>query len=460
MKVTQEKLPRSQMGLHVEVEADKSKQAYEKLVRDYMRTAKIPGFRPGKAPRQLVLQFYGKDRVRAAALESLIDSSLKEAIDQEEIASLGNPQLRDSFEELLNRYQPGEPLTFNAAVDVQPEVTLGTYTGLQVRYSEVPYEPTQIDETLEQYRQKRAVLVPVEDRPAQAGDTAVVDFSGSKADGSEIPGGKAEDFEIELTEGKFIPGFIEGVVGMQVGENRTLELQFPDDYPQEDLAGIPARFEVTLKDLKFRELPALDDDFAKDISEFESIAELRAFLEKQSQEQAEEKTGANRDTAIIKSLIDQATVELPDTLVNREIQFLAEQSVRNLQQQGIDPSKIFTEDNMPRLRESLRKDAEMRLMRTLALAQVARLENLQVDEAALIERVAELQSEIEEEVSQKALEDFAREEMLTEKILEWLAERSTIEVVPLEELSAALPPVQDEPEAVAPAGEADAVAET
>ncbi|MBW4699460.1 MAG: trigger factor [Aphanocapsa lilacina HA4352-LM1] len=429
MKVTQEKLPRSQMGLNVEVEGEKSKQAYEKLVRDTMRTARIPGFRPGKAPRQLVLQFYGKERLRAQALENLIDSSLKEAIEQESIASLGNLQLRDSFEELLGRYQPGEPLSFKAAVDVQPEVQLGTYTGLTVRYSEVPYEAKQVDDLLEQYREQRAVLVPVEGRAAEVGDTAVIDFAGTKAaDGSEIVGGKATDFEVELLPGRLIAGFTEGIIGMHIGESTELALRFPDDYPQQELAAIDAKFAVTLKDLKIKELPVLDDDFAGDISEFETLEALRAFLEQQQREQAAEKTRANRDAAIIKALVTETTVDLPETLVNREVQFLAEQSFRNLQQQGIDPSRIFTEENMPRVRETLRVDAENRLKRTLALAQVARAENIVVEEGQVAARIAELRSELEEEVSEQALAEFAREEMLTEKILEWLAEHSTIEL--------------------------------
>ncbi|WP_041244210.1 trigger factor [Gloeobacter kilaueensis] len=457
MKVTQEKLPRSQMGLLVEVEGDKSKQAYEKLVSDYVRKARIPGFRPGKAPRQLVLQFYGKERLKALALENLIDSSIKEAIEQESIASLGNLQLRDSFEELLGRYQPGEPLSFNAAVDVQPEVTLGTYTGLTIQYKEVPYDPASVDATLERYREQRSVLVPVENRPAEAGDTAIIDFSGSRRDdGSEISGAKASDFEVELVPGRLIAGFTEGIVGMNIGESKSLDLTFPADYPQTELAGVEARFEVTLKDLKIKDLPALDDDFASDISEFDSLEALREFLEKQQQEQATEQTRANRDAAIIKAIVEQTTVDLPDTLVNREVQFLAEQSIRDLQQRGIDPSRIFTEENMPRLRETLRGDAENRLKRTLALAQVARLENLQVDESQVSERVEQLRADLDEPVSEQALADFAREEMLTEKILDWLAGHSTIEVLSPETAEAA---PSDDPslssEAVSSPGEAD-----
>ncbi|MBC7880887.1 MAG: trigger factor [Anaerolineae bacterium] len=435
MKVTQEKLPRSQMGLNVEVEGDQSQKTYEKLVRDYMRTARIPGFRPGKAPRQLVLQFYGKERVKAAALGELIETSLKDAIAQEAITPLAEPQLRESFDEVLGRFQPGQPISFKAAVDIQPEVTLGAYTGLTIKHDDVPYDPATVDEQLTKYQQQRANLVPVEGRPAESGDTAVINFAGTKkADGEPILGGSAEDFSLELLPGKFIAGFVEGLIGIEIGETRILDLTFPEDYAQAELAGQEATFEITLNDLKTKQLPELDDEFAQEISDgdFETLDGLKEFLEKQARTEAEDKTRANRDAAIVAAVVAGITVELPETLVSREVQFLAEQTARNLQQQGIDPNQIFTESNMPRLRESLRTDAESRLKRTLALAQVARVENLVADEAGVVDRVAELQSEVDENISQSALTNYVREELLTEKILDWLAEQSTIELNPKE----------------------------
>lgn len=429
MKVTQQKLPHSQLGLEIEVEADRSKQAYEKLVRDYSKSARIPGFRPGKAPRHMVIQFFGRERIRAAALDEVLDTSLKAAIEQESIQALGNFQIRDT-EALLGRFQPGEPFSFSASVDIQPEVALHQYQGLTVRYKEVASDPNQVDETFEKYRQERADLIPVEGRPSAPADVAFIDFSGFRADeGTEIPGAKDQNFKLELVPGRFIPGFVEGIIGMEIDEERTLELQFPDDYPQSELAGVAARFEVALKDLKQRELPELDDDFAQDISEYQTLQELREHLEKQNQERAEEQTANNRETALIEALIAHATVDLPETLVRREVQFLAEQSASNLQQQGIDPNQIFTKDNIPRILESLRGEAETRLKRTLCLAQVAKLENIIVSEEQVAARVQELLTQVKD-VTAEAMTEYAREELLTQHILEWLTEHSTVEVMP------------------------------
>lgn len=428
MKVTQQKLPHSQLGLEIEVEADRSKQAYEKLVRDYSKSARIPGFRPGKAPRHMVIQFFGRERIRAAALDEVLDTSLKAAIEQESIQALGNFQIRDT-EALLGRFQPGEPFSFSASVDIQPEVALHQYQGLTVRYKEVASDPNQVDETFEKYRQERADLIPVEGRPSAPADVAFIDFSGFRADeGTEIPGAKDQNFKLELVPGRFIPGFVEGIIGMEIDEERTLELQFPDDYPQSELAGVAARFEVALKDLKQRELPELDDNFAQDISEYQTLQELREHLEKQNQERAEEQTANNRETALIEALIAHATVDLPETLVRREVQFLAEQSASNLQQQGIDPNQIFTKDNIPRILESLRGEAETRLKRTLCLAQVAKLENIIVSEEQVATRVQELLTQVKD-VTAEAMTEYAREELLTQHILEWLTEHSTVEVM-------------------------------
>jgi trigger factor len=217
MKVTQEKLPQSRIGLEIEIPPDQSKNAYEQVVQKLARTVNIPGFRKGKVPRQILLQQLGQTRIKATALEELIQSSLQQALKQEAIEPLGNYQLRSDFDELVGQFKPGEPLTFIAAVDVQPEVSLGDYTGLTVKAEEVPYDPSTVEKFLEERRAELANLIPVEGRPAQMGDVAVVDYSSRLADEPEgeetesIAGGQAEDAQIELVEGKFLKEFVDGM---------------------------------------------------------------------------------------------------------------------------------------------------------------------------------------------------------------------------------------------------------
>ncbi|NBD16219.1 MAG: trigger factor, partial [Cyanobacteria bacterium] len=321
MKVTQEKLPDSQIALEIEIPAEETKKAYEKVLKDLTRSANIPGFRKGKVPRQVLVQRFGKERLKAAAIEELLQPSIDEAIEQEKIDALGNYQLRSSFEELTQQYKPGEPFTFSASVDVPPEVQLGDYKTLKVQAEEVKADPEQVENYLQEKQEEEATLVPVEDRPAQMGDTTVIDYEGRLAESDElIEGAQAEDFELELAEGKFIEGMVEGIVGMNPGETKEISVNFPEGYAREDLAGKTAQFTVTLKELKAKELPELDDEFAEDVGEHSTMAEWREALTKQYEEQAQEQTKSNIEEAIVNALIEQTEIELPETMIEQELQ--------------------------------------------------------------------------------------------------------------------------------------------
>jgi trigger factor len=436
MKVTQEQLPDSQLGLHIEIPAEMSKQTYEKVLQKLMKSVRVPGFRPGKVPRQVFLQRYGSLQIKAAALEELVQSGIEQAIQQESIEAIGNYQLTSEFEELIQLYTPGEVLTFQASVDVPPRVSLKQYTDLTVQAEEVKYDAAKVDEVLEQYRLNLATLVPIEDRPAQLGDVAVIDFEGkiqTAEDAYEIfEGGSAEDFQLELKEGGFIDGFIEGIVGMSLDETKDLSLSFPENYPQEDLAGKPAIFTVTLKELKEKELPDLDDDFAQEVSDFETLEALRTSLEERYQQEAADKTETNQFEAILESLLEHLEAEIPETLIRREANHLVSQAVMQLSRQGLDVSKMLTPEIVENMRERSRPDAIARLRRTLALGEVAKQESMSVDEADVKARMEEMLAEVSnpQEVDQERLREIVHEELLQEKILKWLLEKNTVELVP------------------------------
>ena len=443
MKVTQEKLPASQIGLEIEIPSDMSKKAYEQVLQEFTRSANIPGFRKGKVPRQVLLQRFGSSRVKAAALEELIQSGVRQAVEQEKIDAIGNFQLRSSFEDLVQQYEPGSALTFSAAVDVQPEVKLDQYTGFNLQAEKVEYDPEQVDKVLEERRAELATLIPVEGRAAQMGDTAVVDFSGrivaeegSEDEATEIPGGQAQDFQVELSEGRFIPGFVDGMVGMQPGETKEVSVTFPEGYPQEDLAGKPAVFTITLKELKEKELPELDDDFAQEVSEFQTLAELRASIESNFQKNADRKTDTNKEEAIITELLKQIEVDLPMTLIDREVDYMLTQTAIELQNQGLDIKRLFTQDMIPQLRERSQPEAINRIKRTLALGEVAKRESIQVEPEAIEARIKEVTEQYSDrDIDQERLRTVVEEDLLKEKILKWLEERSTIELLPEGSLS-------------------------
>jgi len=448
MKVTQEKLPASQIGLEIEITPEITKQTYEQVIRNLASTTNIPGFRKGKVPRQILLQRLGTTRIKAAALEELVQDGIEQAVKQEAIHAIGQPQLRTSFEELIKNYEPGKPLVFSAAVDVEPEVNLVQYTDLQAQAEEIKYDPTQVENVLNQEREGLATLIPVEGRAAQIGDVAVVDFKGllSKAEGEDetaeptpIPGGEATDFQIELQEDKFIPGFVSGMVGLNPGETREISAQFPDPYVNEELAGKAAIFTVTLKELKEKELPELNDDFAQEVSDFNTLDELRASLEERYQKEAEEKTKTNKQEALLAELLKYVEVDLPTTLIEQEIDTMLTQTAVRLSQQGLDVRKLFTQDIIPQLRERSRDEAIERLKRSVGLREVSKRESIEVTPQEVQARVTELlQQYSDQDIDEQRLQSVVENELLTEKIIDWLLEHSSIELVPEGSLSTAL----------------------
>ncbi|MBD2360992.1 trigger factor [Anabaena minutissima FACHB-250] len=445
MKVTQEKLPASQIGLEIEITPESTQQTYEQVIRNLAKTINIPGFRKGKVPRHILLQQLGNTRIKAAALEELIQDGIEKAVKQESIEAIGQPRLRSSFDDLINNYEPGKPLIFTAAVDVKPEVNIAQYTGLEAKAEEIKHDSNRVDEVLEKERQQMATLIPVEGRAAQMGDVAVVDFQGviAKAEDADpevepepIPGGEASDFQVELEEDKFIPGFVSGMMGMNPGETREVSAQFPDPYVNQELAGKPAIFTITLKELKEKELPQLDDDFAQEVSDFDTLEALRASLDERYQKEAEEKTKANKQEALVNELVKHVEVDLPETLIDQEIDTMLTQTAIKLSQQGLDVRKLFTEDIIPQLRERSRDEAIERLKRSVALQEVSKRESISLTPEEIEARVTELLEQYaEEEIDEDRLRSVVENEMLTEKIMDWLLDHSTVELVPEGSLS-------------------------
>ncbi|MUL38360.1 trigger factor [Gloeocapsopsis dulcis] len=436
MKVTQEKLPASQIGLAIEIPAEKSQQTYDQVIQKLTRTMNVPGFRKGKVPRQILLQRLGSVQVKAAALEELIQTGITAAIKQEDIQAIGQPQLRSSFEELIAQYEPGQALQFSAAVDVQPEVNLTQYTDLHVKVEEVKYNPEKVDNLLTEQRNEMATLIPVEGRAAQLGDVAIVDFKGYLAqeeeqEPQEIAGASADDFQLELQQERFIPGFIDGIVGMQPGETKEVTAQFPEDYPQQEVAGRAADFTVTLKEIKEKELPELNDDFAQAVSEFQTLAELRSSLEERFKAEAERQTKANKEQALTNELVKYLEVDLPETLIEQEVNNMLTQAAVQLSQQGIDVKKLFTQESVAKLRENSRPEAIERLRSTLALQEIAQRESIKVEKPEVEAKAKEILSEYSnDDIDLNRLREVVEEDLLKEKIMSWLEERSSVELLP------------------------------
>lgn len=427
--------PGSRLAMEVTVPGARCQASYDQALNKLSRSVKLPGFRKGKVPRAVLQQRIGQVQIQASALEDLVDSVFREASSQEKIVPISRPELEEGFELVLQRFSPGSELTFTLAMEVEPTPSLKLTRGLKAEAEPVVFEPARVDELIEQSRRQLASLVPVEGRPAAMDDVAQLRFSGCFVDSGEpISGGSSDGMEVELEDGRMIPGFVEGIVGMDVGASKTVTCTFPDSYPQEDAAGREARFEITLLELKSRELPALDDAFAQQASDQQTLADLRADLETRLREDAERKHRSNRREALLEALVEQLEVDLPETLIQEEVRRLIEQTAGQVAQQGVDVKKLFTQDLIRGLIDSSRPEAERQLRRRLALDALAEAEAIEVDEKSIDAKFDEVWADLEDKskVDPDRLRLAVIEDLQREGLLDWLEQHNEVTEKPAE----------------------------
>ncbi len=432
LKVKTSSLPGSRLALEVGVPAGRCKASYEAAVERLSRSVRLPGFRKGRVPKPVLLQQIGPLRVKASALEDLVDSVLRDAVEQEKVEVLGQPSLSGNFEELLEKFDPAKELVVTLEMDVAPTPTLKSTKGLSAEAESVAYDPARVDELLDQSRRQLATLVPVSDRAAAMGDVAVVSFSGVFSDDkSAIEGGSANGLDVELEEGRMISGFVEGVVGMKPGDKKDVDCQFPDDYPEETCRGRKALFSISLDELKGRELPALDDAFAQQASDKKTLSELREDLENRLKQDAEQRQKNNRHEALLKALVDQLEVELPESLIKEEINSLLQETAAQMAQQGMDVKKLFTPETVQNLAQASRGEATERLQRSLALKALAKAEGISVADKDLEAKIKEVSAGFSDtnKIDPQRLRDAVAEDLLRETLLSWLEENAKLTMV-------------------------------
>ena len=432
LKVKTSSLPGSRLALEVGVPAGRCKASYEAAVERLSRSVRLPGFRKGRVPKPVLLQQIGPLRVKASALEDLVDSVLRDAVEQEKVEVLGQPSLSGNFEELLEKFDPAKELVVTLEMDVAPTPTLKSTKGLSAEAESVAYDPARVDELLDQSRRQLATLVPVSDRAAAMGDVAVVSFSGVFSDDkSAIEGGSANGLDVELEEGRMISGFVEGVVGMKPGDKKDVDCQFPDDYPEETCRGRKALFSISLDELKGRELPELDDAFAQQASDKKTLSELREDLENRLKQDAEQRQKNNRHEALLKALVDQLEVELPESLIKEEINSLLQETAAQMAQQGMDVKKLFTPETVQNLAQASRGEATERLQRSLALKALAKAEGISVADKDLEAKIKEVSAGFSDtnKIDPQRLRDAVAEDLLRETLLSWLEENAKLTMV-------------------------------
>jgi trigger factor len=438
MQVIQEKRPGSRVGLKIVVEADRVKRSYEKTLRQLEQNIQIPGFRKGKAPRNLVVRQVGRERILASAVDDLISEAIQQAFKEARLTPISRFELDDEVGQLLAQFNPEADFSFSGYVEVYPEARVGQYKGLTVTATRVDVKPEQIDQLIDRWRDQRATLLPVEDRPAQLGDVVVIDFAARDAEGNPLDEMTTQDFQLELKEDNFIPGFVAGIVGMQLDETKEIAATFPDDYFREEVAGKTVTFTVCLREIKAKELPELDDAFVQEISSFQTVAELREHLQKRLEQDALRQSEENLETALLNAILETTEVDLPETLIEQETTQLLAQSLQALRQEGIKPGELrkflseLPPETLNQLKERHRPEAIDRLRRTLALSAIVRQEQIAVGSTELDVEVEEVMAAYAQQGQKLDRERVRRvrqavyESLLTNKVMAWLKSQTTV----------------------------------
>ncbi len=375
MSSTLKTIDPTQVELEISITPEEFGAAQDSAFRKLVRTAKIPGFRPGKAPRKVFESQYGTALIVDRALEDLVPEKYAAAIDEHKIEPLARPNVE------LMPEEEGQPLRVKALVSVRPAFELKDYSGLTITDAKETADEDDLNSALERMRRDAATLVPVS-RPVKLGDTAVLDYEG-KIDGVPFDGGKAEGQDTEIIEERFIPGFASGIVGMSAGETKDVTAKFPDDYQNADLAGKDAIFTITVHDVKEAELPALDDEFAARVSRTETMDALREDLRTRLNDQVKQNARRRMSTEILDALVEANEVPLPAVLVDREIESLQAESQQYVARMGVSWEQYLemTGKAEADLRESFRTEAERRVKTTLIVEAIAKKESIEATQA-------------------------------------------------------------------------------
>jgi trigger factor len=376
MNVTATPAPNSSVVLEVELPAARLDRAVRDAVGRLSRRTRVPGFRPGKAPRPMLERVLGPGIVLDDAVDHLVQDAYREALVEKEILPLANANVE------VVQAEEGKPLIFKATVPVRPEIKLGDYRNFNFKPEIETIDDARVDQVIDELRDQHATLAPVEDRAAGKGDFAVVGFHGTR-DGVPFEGGSRDRMPLVLGEDRLIPGFEDHVIGLRIGERTEFEITFPDDYPEESLAGKPARFEVDLKELREKILPEADDAFAAGLGDYADLAALRAEIRQRLERNALDRARHGFADRIIDYAIGNATLELPDVLVEQEVEVMHDEFRSSLARQGISEDAYLkaVDKADTDLHADFRPSAEKRVKVLLVLTRIAEQEGITVPDA-------------------------------------------------------------------------------
>ncbi|BDG46270.1 trigger factor [Parageobacillus sp. KH3-4] len=426
MSVKWEKLEGHEGVLTVEVDAEKVNEGLDAAFKKVVKNITVPGFRKGKVPRVIFEKRFGVEALYQDALDILLPEAYAKAVEEAGIEPVDVPKID------IEQMEKGKSLIFTARVTVKPEVKLGQYKGLEVEKMDATVTEEDVENELKRLQENYAELVVKEDGKIEKGDTAVIDFEGF-VDGKPFEGGKAENYSLEIGSGVFIPGFEDQLVGMKAGEEKEIEVTFPEEYHAKELAGKPATFKVKVHEVKAKQLPALDDEFAKDVDdEVETLEQLkekiRARLEETKKNEAET---ALRD-AVVEKAAENAEIDIPEVMVKNETDRMLREFDQRLQMQGLnlDLYYQFSGQDEAALREQMKEDAEKRVRVALTLEAIAKAENIEVTEEEVNEELEKMAKtynlEIEKLKELLGNLEGVKEDLKWRKTIDFLVEHSKV----------------------------------
>ncbi len=431
------KLEDNKVKLEVEVSPEAVTEGVNAKVRELGKQVRVPGFRQGKAPRRIIENHVGRDYIYMEALQDGLPTWYSEAIVENNLRPIDRPEIH--FDEGLDEK---EGFKFSATVEIRPEAKLGEYKGLEVPKREVEVPEDQVEAQLEELRGQFATLAAVEGRPAQQGDYAIIDFNGEKLTGGPLEGGQAEDYMLEIGGGELLEDFEKELVGMNADERKKFAVTFPMDYAEESLRGQSVLFNVHLKEIKQRDLPPLDDDLAKEASEFETLDELRGAVRGQLEETAAQRVEGEFRGRVLDEVAKGAEVVVPDVMVDEKADEMVESFERSIRSQGIEPEQYYqlAGANKDEVKQRVSEDAADTVKKELVLDAVAAAEGIKADEHELshqIEHIAEdagrKPKEIEKLMRRNGTYGLLEEEIARSRALDFLVENAVAVPMPEEE---------------------------
>ena len=385
MSVQVEKLEKNMAKLTVEVSAEDFKAAIKKAYNKTKNRFAIPGFRKGKASQAVIEKMYGEAVFYEDAADEAINSTYAEAMKESGLDIVSRPEIT------VEQIGKDQAFIYSALVAVKPEVTLGEYKGVEVEKADAAVTAEDVEAELKRVQEQNARLLTVEDRPVADGDQTVIDFEGF-VDGKGFEGGKAEDYPLTIGSHSFIDTFEEQLIGKNIGEECEVNVTFPTEYHAAELAGKPAMFKVTVKEIKVKELPALDDEFASEVSEFDTLDEYKQDIEKKLQERKEKAAASQNEDRVVAKVDENASMEIPEKMIDAQVDSMLRETAQRMQSQGLsmDLYMKYTGMTAEQMKDQMRPEAVKRIQTRLVLEAVVKAENIETSEEKLDEEIAKM----------------------------------------------------------------------